>query len=141
MDVAKTMSKKVDSEGKIKSVASYSDLAKRVQGFWGVLLVNIMMFLTQFSCCVNYLYFISEQINMIVKDKTGVDHGIHFYIYILILPSIPISMIKTYTYLSYVSMAGVAGSFLAGLMMIGYCGNKLENDTYVHSEIKVFDIS
>jgi amino acid permease len=62
------------------------------------------------------------------------------YIYILLIPTIPISWIKTYTYLSYVSMAGIFGALLGGILMISYCGGKLHDGSYSHEEIKYFDV-
>jgi hypothetical protein len=40
--------------------------------------------------------------------------------YCLTILAIPVSLIKTYTYLSYVSMVGIAGAILAFTMLIGY---------------------
>jgi len=50
----------------------------------------------------------------------------------MLIPTIPISLIKTYTYLSYVSMVGIICAILGGLMMIGYMGKELGDDSYVH---------
>lgn len=38
-------------------------------------------------------------------------------------------------------MSGVACATLGGLLLIGYCSGKLNNDTYVHEDVKVFDAS
>ena len=61
------------------------------------------------------------------------------YIYILLLPTIPISLIKTYTYLAYLSLpaiiAGLAGTF----MMIIYCIVNIAGGTSVPGEVRVID--
>lgn len=59
----------------------------------------------------------------------------------MMIPTIPICLIKTYTYLSYVSMSGIFCALLGGLIMIGICGHELNNDTYIHEDVKVFDVS
>lgn len=45
------------------------------------------------------------------------------YKWLLIIPTIPICLIKTYTYLSYVSMAGIGCAFLGGILLIAICGD------------------
>lgn len=99
-----------------------------------------MMFVVQFSCCVAYLYFISEQLDNILCSKADICKGKSMYIYILLIPTIPISLIKTYTYLSYVSMVGIAGATLGGLLMMGYCGHKLNTGDYVQEPVVYFDV-
>lgn len=59
----------------------------------------------------------------------------------MMIPTIPICLIKTYTYLSYVSMGGISCALLGGILLISYCGDKLSHDTYVHEDMKVFDVS
>jgi amino acid permease len=41
-------------------VKSYSDLSRKIFGKKGKLITDICMFIVQFTCCVGYLYFISE---------------------------------------------------------------------------------
>ena len=53
--------------------------------------------------------------------------------------TIPLSLLKTYTYLSYVSMAGIGCSLLAGLLLIGYLSNELATGHAVPGSVKVFD--
>lgn len=50
-------------------------------------------------------------------------------------------MIKTYTYLSYVSMSGIFGTLLGGLLLIIYCTEHLSSGDYSHDEIKLFDVT
>jgi len=49
----------------------------------------------------------------------------------MLIPTIPISLIKTYTYLSYVSMVGIICAFIGGIMMMGYMGKELNDGSYV----------
>lgn len=63
------------------------------------------------------------------------------YIYLLLIPLIPISLIKTYTYLSYVSIAGVVSGMLGGLMLVGFCSKIISDHTEVTEEIKVIDFT
>jgi len=55
------------------------------------------------------------------------------------LPALPISWIETYTFLSYFVMFGLSCALLGMALMMGYLGNKLNNDEQVVGEIKVFD--
>jgi amino acid permease len=107
----------------------------------GKIIVDIAMFIAQFSCCVGYLYFIAGLLSDILREKADFDKDRTFYIYLLLIPSIPISLIKTYTYLSYVSMFGILGATIGGFMMIGTLANKLSTDSYSHTPINWFDVS
>jgi amino acid permease len=139
--LAEGVSKKRLDDGSIKPCKSYSELGLRIWGPRGKIIVDIAMFIAQFSCCVGYLYFIAGLLQEILLAKVGFDRERWFYIYLLLIPSIPISMIKTYTYLSYVSMFGIFGATIGGFMMIGFLSNKLSNDDYSHEELNLFDIS
>ena len=55
--------------------------------------------------------------------------------------TIPLSLLKTYTYLSYVSIAGIATGLIGGLLLIGYCGNVIAAGEADPGSMKVFDIS
>lgn len=59
----------------------------------------------------------------------------------MLIVTIPLSLVKTYTYLSYVSMAGIACATVGGTLLIGYCSTILKDGTQVPGDLKVFDIS
>ena len=61
------------------------------------------------------------------------------YKYLLMIPTIPICLIKSYTKLSYVSLGGIACATLGSLLLIAYCSIKLAEDQYIHEEVKTFD--
>lgn len=42
-----------------------------MHGLNGEILVDIMMFVVQFSCCVGYLYFISDLMETLICNYTG----------------------------------------------------------------------
>ena len=63
------------------------------------------------------------------------------YKYILLIPTIPICLIKTYTYLSYVSMAGVSCALAGGILMLGYCGDLISTGQASTSPPLIFDVS
>lgn len=125
IEVAAEVSKKRTATGEIKNVKSYSDLARRMQGNRGKIIVDIALFIAQFSCCVGYLNFIAKEINQILCDQKNICDNENLYIYLLIIPSIPISLIKSYTYLSYVSMSGIFGAVLGGILLISYMGTEI----------------
>ena len=58
----------------------------------------------------------------------------------MLLVTIPLSLLKTYTYLSYVSMAGIACALVGGFMMIGFCSDKIANGQQVPGDMKIFEI-
>ncbi len=59
----------------------------------------------------------------------------------MLVIAIPLSLIKTYTYLSYVSLTGILCALLGGLMLIGYCSNEIANGHTKDLPVKVFDVS
>lgn len=63
------------------------------------------------------------------------------YKFLMLIVTIPLSLVKTYTYLSYVSMAGIGCALIGGLLMLGYMTDKLVQNDVPHSEMKIFDIA
>ena len=59
----------------------------------------------------------------------------------LLIPTIPITLIKNYTNLSYVSMTGIACGIAATILLISYCSEQLATGNYPHEEVKVFDLN
>jgi amino acid permease len=57
----------------------------------------------------------------------------------MLIPTIPLSLLKTYTYLSYVSMSGIACACIGGCLLIGYCTDKLATGTAPEGDIKIFE--
>jgi amino acid permease len=129
------------------SLHSYSEIGGKVFGKWGKIAVDIPIWIMQLSTCCSYLYFIAEQIDFVVCSYTGGADGggycdnKNIYIAILTIPALPVSWIETYTFLSYFSIFGVCAATVGLLMMFGYLGTKLSNDTEVVGELKVFDIT
>ena len=111
--------------GKPIEIKSYTDLAHRVHGPKGKYLVVILLFIVQFSCCVSYLYFVSIVTNIILCDEIQVCGYLTEYKLIMLAVTIPLCLLKTYTYLSYVSMAGIACASVGGFMLVGYCADLL----------------
>ena len=127
LEVADIYSRKEDKNGKKSEVKSYTDLSERVHGKVGKVIVIFFMFIVQFSCCVGYLYFVANVADAIICDQTGKQYCGHstMFKYLMLIPTIPLSLLKTYTYLSYVSMTGVACALVGGFLLIGYCSNEL----------------
>lgn len=59
----------------------------------------------------------------------------------MLLVTIPLSIIKTYTYLSYVSMVGIFCATLGGMFLIGFCSDQLATHKAPEGDIKVFDFA
>ncbi|CDW84980.1 UNKNOWN [Stylonychia lemnae] len=141
--VGRVYSKKKNVHGLTTNVTSYTDLSYRIHGDNGKIFVIIFMFIAQLSCCIGYLYFVALNIDTIICDQTngGFCDKKVLYKFLMLIPTIPISLIKTYTYLSYVSMVGILCAVTGGIMMIGYMGKELEDGTYVQEDMKLFDVS
>lgn len=98
------------------------------------------MFIVQFSCCVGYLYFVAVIADEILCDQVKYcGHQTEYKLLMLII-TIPLSLVKTYTYLSYVSMVGIACALVGGFMLIGYCSDTIATGHQVAGEMKLFDI-
>ena len=78
--------------------------------------------------------------NMFCK-KDVVCWGKNIYIYILLIPTIPISWIKTYTYLSYLSIPAIVAGLLGTIMFIIYCIINIAEGTDAPGNPKFFDIT
>jgi hypothetical protein len=59
MYAAHEMSKWWNEKGNFEEISSLNVLARRLHGFYGEILTNVMLFIVQFSCCVGYLYFVA----------------------------------------------------------------------------------
>jgi proton-coupled amino acid transporter len=53
----------------------------------------------------------------------------------------PICWIKSYTYLSYFSIAGISVALVGMLCIFGFCINLFATDQYVHAPVTYFDFS
>lgn len=118
LTVAKQYSERRDqATGETREVKSYTDLAERIHGRNGKLAVIVFMFIVQFSCCVGYLYFVAMVLDEIICDQTNGEfcNKKTMYKLLMLIITIPLSMLKTYTYLSYVSMCGIACSLIGGV--------------------------
>ena len=60
MDVSHGLSKQVQDDGKTRNVRTLSEVALRVQGKTGKILVDVFTFLTQLGRCASFIYFIAE---------------------------------------------------------------------------------
>ena len=129
--------------GQTREVKSYTDLAERVHGSNGKLAVIIFMFIVQFSCCVGYLYFVAMVMDEIICDQSNFSYCGHntLYKFLMLFITIPLSLLKTYTYLSYVSMSGIACALLGGIFLIGFCSTKISDGSAVDGPIETFDVS
>jgi len=58
----------------------------------------------------------------------------------MLIITIPLSLVKTYTYLSYVSIFGIACALVGGFMMIGYCSEIIATGQQVQGEMKLFNV-
>lgn len=56
------------------------------------------------------------------------------------IPAIPISWVKTYTYMAYVSMVGVFAAVCGGILLIIHCFMTISNGKQAHEDVVVFDI-
>jgi len=106
-------------------IGSYSQLSKHVFGRVGKVVVDVSIWIMQLSCCISYLYFIGKQLQDVVSHETDFKEGAWFYILLLTVPAMPICWIKTYTFLSYFSMAGIFVALVGMACMFGYCFDKI----------------
>jgi len=138
--VAKTYSERKDKAGETRVITSYTELAERIHGKLGKYAVIVFLFIAQFSCCVGYLFFVALVLDRIVCDQTGYCNSATQYKWLTLVATIPLCLLKTYTYISYVSISGIACGALGAIMLIGYCGNVLASGEAVVGSLKVFDI-
>ena len=124
---------------------SYSEIGGKVFGKWGKVAVDVPIWIMQCSTCCSYLYFIAQQIDMVVchytgdKDGGGYCDNQNMYMLIMTIPALPISFIETYTFLSYFVMFGIGMASLGMVMIFGYLGEKMARDEQVVGDLKVFD--
>lgn len=80
------------------------------------------MFIIQFGCCVGYLFYVSDAMEFIISYATDGEYKNKqdFYILLLIIPTIPVCLLKTYKGVSYISMVGVTSCLTGGFILIGY---------------------
>ena len=61
--------------------------------------------------------------------------------WILLIPTIGVCLIRTYTRLSYVSMTGIFFGIIATILLVIYCASELKAGNYAHEPVKVFDLN
>jgi len=99
---------------------SYSEIAAKVTNKWGKLTVDISIWVMQLSVCCSYLYFIAEQLDYVLCDEVEYCGKKNMYILLLTIPALSISMIRTYTFLSYFIVVGLSVAFVGLISMMGY---------------------
>jgi amino acid permease len=92
---------------------------------------------------VGYLYFVAMVFDTVICIETNgeVCNNKTEYKLLMLIVTIPLSLLKTYTYLSYVSMLGIACALVGAFLMIGYCGDRLAKGDTAPGEMKVFDVT
>lgn len=110
-----------------------------MHGSIGKTIVIIFMFIVQLSCCIGYLYFVALILETIICDKAEFCGYKTYYKLAMIIPTIPLCLLKTYTNISYVSIAGITCAMTGGLILIGYLCDILVNKEEPKGEIKIFD--
>lgn len=58
----------------------------------------------------------------------------------MIIPTLPISFIRNYTYLSFVSLPGIVVGIIGTIMILIYCGHSLSDGNYNHEPNKDFNV-
>ena len=132
---------------------SYSEIARKLVGPYGKVIVDINLCAQSFAFCSGYLYFIANQMEAIICHYTngrdvdgnltgfGYCDRIDTYIILVTIPALPISWIETYTLLSYFSGIGTIAGFSSIAMMIGYMMKILQKGGIsAAGEMKVFDL-
>jgi amino acid permease len=61
-----TMTQNIDLAEAYPQAHSYSEIGYLVLGWKGKYLTNIAIWIMQLSCCVGYLYFIAEQMDLVL---------------------------------------------------------------------------
>lgn len=128
LQVARIYSEKKDANGRCSEVRSYTDLAERINGRIGKTVVTIFIFIVQFSCCVGYQYFVAMVADRLICNQTQYCNHENLYKLIIMIIAIPLSLVKTYTHISYVSIFGIFCACIGGFMLMGFCGNLLSTN-------------
>jgi amino acid permease len=83
----------------------------------------------QMSVCCGYLFFIAEQVDYIACEDAGYCGHKNMYILLLTIPALPVSFIRTYTFVSYVVMVGITVAIAGLVSMMGYTTEVMTNKT------------
>jgi hypothetical protein len=62
------------------------------------------------------------------------------YIWLLLIPSIPVSLIKSYRNLSYISCIGIVCALIGCMMLIGYSSKQLAIGNYPDVPLNVIEV-
>ena len=127
MITAEIVSNKNKVNGEIKQIRSYSDLGKKVYGTKGEVIVDILMFMTQISFCINCLYFVSNNLENMICFYTEYCGKSKMYMYILTVPTIPVALIKTYTFMSKFSLIAIMSALIGCFMTVGYFSEQIHS--------------
>ena len=111
----------------------------------GKLLIDIPLWIMQIGSCISYLYLIADVLDDMICHYTGGEHDGGFckeqklYIILLTIPALPVSWIRTYTFLSYFSFLSLIVALAGLLMIMGYLTNKVAQNDVVNKPLKQFD--
>ena len=109
-----------------KYITSYSEMGYAVYGPRGKAFVDLCITISQIGFCIAYLLFIGHQMDQVICIETRQDfcNNMATYITFGMLILIPISWLKTFTFISYISLFANLSIVFALTTIMFYSGHQ-----------------
>ena len=123
---------------------SFSQIGAQILGPKEKHFLNGAILFVQLSLCAGYIYFIGEQMDHIICANSGNCGNSRIYMVMMLVPTLPISLVNSYTILSYFSIVGLAACLCVMGAIIMFCTQDMATGDGCDPELsaceaKVFD--
>mmetsp|Transcript_17653 Transcript_17653/g.29828 ORF Transcript_17653/g.29828 Transcript_17653/m.29828 type:complete len:286 (+) Transcript_17653:421-1278(+) len=119
-------------------VTSYSELGMEVFGPQGKAFVDFCITVSQFGFCIAYLIFIGNQMDQVICIETQQDVCGHknFFIIVSALILVPISWLRKFSFISYISLFASISIVFALAVIMTYGEENYVNHPEAHKNIR-----
>lgn len=139
-----TMELQIRCQEKVgRKITSYSELGLAVLGKRGKAFVDFCMTVSQIGFCIAYLIFVGKQLDQVIclETKQDICGNKNLYITLSTLLLIPICWLRTFKFISYISLFANISIIFALIVIMSYNEDEYENEPELHSDLKFLSLS
>lgn len=124
-------------------ITSYSELGYAVFGANGKAFVDFCMVVSQFGFCIAYLIFIGNQLDQVICLETQQDYCDYKNTYIIVscIILVPICWLKTFSFISYISLFANISIIFALIVIMSYGEKEYVEQPELHENIRYIQVT
>lgn len=122
-------------------ITSYSEMGFAIYGPRGKAFVDLCITISQLGFCIAYLLFVGHQLDQVICIETRQDFCDNMAAYITLgaLILIPISWLKTFTFIAYISLFANVSIVFALITIMFYSEREYVQEPELHANLRYLD--